>query len=158
MASYVYCLKPFFTKKAAIFPNGGQTNNFRRNISQTKFKDLYVSFTKSQTKSKSESDQQRYGELCILSLAIFHEKAAIFANGGQTNNFRRNIPRQSLKTFMLALQKVKPNPNRSQISRDMASYAYCFSHFSRKRQPFFQMAAKRITLEKNIPRQSLKTF
>src|SRR3989442_14903760 len=97
MASYVYCLQKFVTKKAAIFANSGQTNNFRRNIPQTKFKDLYVSFTKSQTKSKSESDQQRYGELCILSLAIFTKKAAIFANGGQTNNFRRNVPRQCMK-------------------------------------------------------------
>src|SRR5206468_2110324 len=79
IASYVCCLQPFFTKKAAIFPNGGQTNNFRRNIPQTKFKDLFVSFTKSQTKSKSESDQQRYSELCILSLAIFHEKGSHFS-------------------------------------------------------------------------------
>src|SRR3989442_7829504 len=92
-------------KMAAIFPNGGQTNNFTKNIPQTKFKDFYVSFTKSQTKSKSESDQQRYGELRILSLAIFHEKAAIFANGGQTNNFRRNIPQTKFKDLYVSFTK-----------------------------------------------------
>ena len=60
-------------------------------------------------------------------------------------------PRQSLKTFMLALQKVKRNQNRSQISRDMASYVYCLQPFFTKRQPFLQMAAKRITLEETSP-------
>src|SRR3989441_6252818 len=87
---------------------------------QTKFKDLYVSFTKSQTKSKSVSDQQRYGELCILSLAIFHEKGSRFLQmAAKRITLEETFPIQSLKTFTLALQKVKPNPNRSQISRDM---------------------------------------
>src|SRR3989442_690388 len=65
-------------------------------------------------------------------------------------------PRQSLKTFMLALKKVKPNPNRSQISRDMASYVYCLQPFFTKKAAIFANDGQMNNFRRNIPRQCLK--
>ena len=84
--------------------------------------------------------------------------AEIFQDGGQIVNLRKNIFEQSLKAFMLAIQKLKLDANRILNNWDIRDLVFRFTTIVKAMAGIFQDGGQIVNLRKHIFRQSLKAF
>src|SRR6267154_95960 len=103
----------------AIFQDGGQADKFRRKMFRQSLRIAMLAIQKlkriaNRTIFDRDMVDERFRNTEIVSVTT-----NIFQDGGQTNKFRRKMFRQSLRTVMLSIQKLKRIANRTIFHRDM---------------------------------------
>ncbi len=103
-------------------------------------------------------NQVRYHRLNILFSTHFNRIAIICQDGGQTVDLGDNIIRPSLKTFLLANKKLKPDANLGISKWDIPNYTFCLTTNVKTIVIICQDGGQAVDLGDKIIRPSLKTF